>query len=328
MNSFKFKFKEKLLLLYPQNRKLIIKFDKSMKKVRAAIVGYGNIGHYVLQALQAAPDFEIAGVVRRAGAENRPAELNDYPVVKDIKELESVDVAILCTPTRSVEKYAKEILALGIHTVDSFDIHTGIADLRRTLDAEAKAHNTVSIISAGWDPGSDSVVRTLLEAIAPKGITYTNFGPGMSMGHTVAVKAIEGVKAALSMTIPTGTGIHRRMVYIELNEGYDFDKVAAAIKADPYFVNDETHVKLVPSVDALLDMGHGVNLTRKGVSGKTQNQLFEFNMHINNPALTAQVLVCVARAAMRQQPGCYTMIEIPVIDLLPGEREEWISHLV
>ena len=312
-----------------------------MKKVRAAIVGYGNIGHYVLQALQAAPDFEIAGVVRRAGAENRPAELNDYPVVKDIKELEGVDVAILCTPTRSVEKYAKEILALGIHTVDSFDIHTGIADLRRTLDAEAKAHNTVSIldaeakahntvsiISAGWDPGSDSVVRTLFEAIAPKGITYTNFGPGMSMGHTVAVKAIEGVKAALSMTIPTGTGIHRRMVYIELNEGYDFDKVAAAIKADPYFVNDETHVKLVPSVDALLDMGHGVNLTRKGVSGKTQNQLFEFNMRINNPALTAQVLVCVARAAMRQQPGCYTMIEIPVIDLLPGEREEWISHLV
>ena len=285
-----------------------------MKKVRAAIVGYGNIGHFVLEALQAAPDFEIAGVVRRAGAENRPAELSEYSVVKDIKELKDVDVAILCTPTRSVEKYAKEILALGIHTVDSFDIHTGIPALRRTLDAEAKAHNTVSVISAGWDPGSDSVVRTLLEAIAPKGITYTNFGPGMSMGHTVAVKAIEGVKAALSMTIPTGTGIHRRMVYIELNDGYEFDKVAAAIKADPYFVNDETHVKLVPSVDALLDMGHGVNLTRKGVSGKTQNQLFEFNMRINNPALTAQVLVCAARAAMRQQPGCYTMVEIKKTD--------------
>ena len=307
---------------------LINKFIKRMKKVRAAIVGYGNIGHYVLEALQAAPDFEIAGVVRRAGAENCPAELSAYPVVKNIKELKGVDVAILCTPTRKVEEYAKEILALGIHTVDSFDIHTGITALRRTLDAEAKKHNTVSIISAGWDPGSDSIVRTMLEAIAPKGITYTNFGPGMSMGHTVAVKAIEGVKAALSMTIPTGTGIHRRMVYIELKDGYEFDKVAAAIKADPYFVNDETHVKLVPSVDALLDMGHGVNLTRKGVSGKTQNQLFEFNMRINNPALTAQVLVCVARAAMRQQPGCYTMVEVPVIDLLPGDREEWIGHLV
>lgn len=299
-----------------------------MKKVRAAIVGYGNIGKYVLEALFAAPDFEVAGIVRRSGAENRPAELNNFPVVKDIRELENVDVAILSTPTRSIEKYAKEILALGINTVDSFDIHTGIVDLRRELAAVAKAHNAVSIISSGWDPGSDSVVRTLLEAIAPKGITYTNFGPGMSMGHTVAVKATEGVKAALSMTIPTGTGIHRRMVYVELEDGYAFEQVAAAIKADPYFVKDETHVTQVPCVDSLLDMGHGVNLTRKGVSGKTQNQLFEFNMKINNPALTAQVLVCTARATLKQRPGCYTMIEVPVIDLLHGDREELIARLV
>jgi len=299
-----------------------------MKKIRAAIVGYGNIGKYVLEALEAAPDFEVAGVIRRNGADNKPAELNEYPVVKDIKELKDVDVAVLCTPTRSVEKYAKEILSQGICTVDSFDIHTGIVDLRRELGKVAKEHNAVSIIAAGWDPGSDSVVRTLLEAIAPKGITYTNFGPGMSMGHTVAVKAVKGVKAALSMTIPTGTGIHRRMVYVELEDGHKYEDVAAAIKADAYFVNDDTHVIQVPSVDDLLDMGHGVNLTRKGVSGKTQNQLFEFNMRINNPALTAQVLVCVARAALKQQPGCYTMIEVPVIDLLFGDKEELISHLV
>lgn len=299
-----------------------------MKKVRAAIVGYGNIGHYVLEALQAAPDFEIAGVIRRAGAENKPEELANYAVVKDIKELGEVDVAILCTPTRSVEKYAKEYLAMGINTVDSFDIHTGIVDLRRTLNATAKKHKAVSIISAGWDPGSDSIVRALLQAIVPKGITYTNFGPGMSMGHTVAVKAIEGVKAALSMTIPMGTGVHRRMVYIEVEEGYDFDKVAAAIKADDYFVHDETHVIQVDCVDDLKDMGHGVNLVRKGVSGKTQNQLIEFDMKINNPALTAQILVCVARASFKQQPGAYTMIELPVIDMLYGEREDLIKKLV
>ena len=298
-----------------------------MKKIRAAIVGYGNIGKYVLEALEAAPDFEVAGIIRR-NPNDIPDELKAYTVTDSITKLDKVDVAVLATPTRSVEEHAKEILALGINTVDSFDIHGGIVALRRSLDAVAKAHNTVAVISAGWDPGSDSVVRALLEAMVPKGITYTNFGPGMSMGHTVAVKAIDGVKAALSMTIPTGTGIHRRMVYIELKDGYKFEEVSAAIKADPYFVNDETHVKQVPSVDVLLDMGHGVNLTRKGVSGKTQNQLFEFNMRINNPALTAQVLVCVARASMKQQPGCYTMVEIPVIDLLPGDREEWIGHLV
>lgn len=214
------------------------------------------------------------------------------------------------------------------NTVDSFDIHTQTVDLHRTLGEVARKHQAVSIMSAGWDPGTDSVIRALLEACAPKGLTYTNFGPGMSMGHTVAVKAIEGVKAALSMTIPTGTGIHRRMVYIELQEGYLFGEVAQQIKNDPYFINDETYVLQVEKVDDLLDMGHGVNLTRKGVSGKTQNQWFEFNMRINNPALTAQIMVSSARASMRQQPGCYTLIEIPMADLLYGEREELIGHLV
>ncbi len=297
-----------------------------MNKIKAAIVGYGNIGHYVLDALQQADDFEIAGIVRRNVAEI-PEEISKYKVVSSLGELDA-DVAILCTPTRKVEEYALEALALGMNTVDSFDIHTQIADLRRSLNEAAVKAGKVSIISAGWDPGSDSIVRTLLQACAPKGITYTNFGPGMSMGHTVAVKAIEGVKAALSMTIPLGTGIHRRMVYVELHEGYNLDQVAANIKADPYFASDETHVIEVDSVDNVKDMGHGVNMVRKGVSGTTQNQRFEFNMSINNPALTAQILVGVARASMRQKPGAYTMIEIPVIDLLPGDRETLIKHLV
>ena len=299
-----------------------------MKKIRAAVVGYGNIGRFTIEALEASADFEIAGVVRRAGAENCPAELQNYAVVKDLAELSDVDVAILATPTRSVEEHALRALELGINTVDSFDIHTSIPELRKTLDAAARKAGKVSIISAGWDPGSDSVVRTLLEAIAPEGITYTNFGPGRSMGHTVAVKAIEGEKEALSMTIPLGTGIHRRMVYVELLPGYELADVAARIKADPYFAYDETHVLQVESVKALNDVGHGVNMVRKGVSGKTHNQLFSFDMKINNPALTAQVLVACARAAMRQSPGCYTMIEIPVVDLLACSRDEAVAHLV
>ena len=298
-----------------------------MTKIRAAVVGYGNIGRFTLEALQQAPDFEIAGIVRRS-IDNVPAELADYKVVTDIDDLGKVDVAILATPTRQVEHYAAEYLAKGINTVDSYDIHTSILELRNRLDAIAKEHGTVAIISAGWDPGSDSIVRTLMEAAAPKGLTYTNFGPGMSMGHSVCVRSKEGVKDALSMTIPLGTGIHRRMVYVELEPGADLAKVTADIKADPYFASDETHVMAVESVDAVKDMGHGVHMTRKGVSGVTQNQRFEFNMSINNPALTAQILVATARAAMRQRPGAYTMIEIPVIDLLPGDRDKLIAHLV
>lgn len=298
-----------------------------MEKIRAAVVGYGNIGHAALEALLEAPDFEVAGIVRR-NPEDRAGIPENIPVVASVKDLENVDVAILSGPTRSIESTAKEILSLGINTVDSFDIHGQIPALRKSLGEVAREYGKVSVISSGWDPGSDSVVRTLMEAIAPKGITYTNFGPGRSMGHTVAVKAIEGVKDALSLTIPVGTGIHRRMVYVELLPGYELEKVTAAIKADPYFASDETHVIEVDSVDALNDVGHGVNLVRKGVSGKTHNQMLEFDMKINNPSLTGQVLVCVARAAMRMQPGCYTMIEIPVVDLLPGDRDYWVAHLV
>ena len=299
-----------------------------MKKIRAAVVGYGNIGQYTVQALEAAKDFEIAGIVRRQGAANKPAELANYAVVDDIAQLQDVDVAILATPTRSCPEYAARIVDMGIHTVDSFDIHTQIVDYRAQQMAHCKKAGKVSVIAAGWDPGSDSVVRMLIESLAPKGLSYTNFGPGMSMGHSVCVRSKEGVKNALSVTIPLGEGIHRRMVYVELEDGAKLEDVTAAIKADPYFAHDETHVFAVASVDDVRDMGHGVNLVRKGVSGKTPNQRFEFNMSINNPALTAQVLVNVARATQRQQPGCYTMPEIPVIDMLAGDREELIGRLV
>lgn len=299
-----------------------------MKKIRAAVVGYGNIGRYSLEALEAASDFDIAGIVRRQGDKDKPLELTPYDVVDDITKLKDVDVAILALPTRLCPENAEKIVKLGINTVDSFDIHTSILDYRQKQMEVCKQAGRVSVISAGWDPGSDSIVRVLLQSLAPKGLTYTNFGPGMSMGHSVCVRSKEGVKNALSVTIPLGEGIHRRMVYVELEDGATLEQVTAEIKADPYFAHDETHVFAVSSVDEVRDMGHGVNLVRKGVSGKTPNQRMEFNMSINNPALTGQILVNVARASMRLLPGCYTMPEIPVIDMLPGTREDVVATLV
>ena len=284
--------------------------------IKIAILGYGNIGRAAEQAIKAAPDMELAGIFHH----------------NDCLDCIDVDVVLLCTPTREVQKFASVLAARGICTVDSFDIHGQIWTLREGLNAICQAHQSVSIISAGWDPGTDSMVRALLMAMAPKGLTYTNFGPGRSMGHTVAAKAIPGVKNALSMTIPLGTGIHRRMVYVELEEGADFKTVEAAILADDYFAHDETHVIPVESVDALNNVAHGVNLVRNGVSGDTHNQRFEFNMNINNPALTGQVMTSCARAAMRMKErgefGAKTMIELRPIDLLPGNIENNIKALV
>ncbi|MDD4796552.1 MAG: diaminopimelate dehydrogenase [Eubacteriales bacterium] len=287
-----------------------------------AIIGFGNIGKAAYEAVAKQSDLSLKAIVSKQ-------KINlGVPVIPNVSELSGVDVAILCMPSRAVPSIAAALLAKGICTVDSYDIHTSIADVRCTLDAVARQNNCAAILAAGWDPGSDSVIRALLMAMVPQGITHTDFGPGMSMGHTVAAKAVGGVKDALSVTVPLGSGLHRRMVYVELESGAAFGDVEQAILTDEYFAHDETHVRQVDSVEALKDVGHGVHLTRKGASGATGNQRIDFTMTINNPALTGQILVSAARAVTRQRPGCYTMIQIAPIDFLPGDTDALIRQLV
>ncbi len=138
-----------------------------MKNIRAAVVGYGNIGRFVIEALEASSDFEIAGIVRRSASGAQPAEIAQYKIVEHIAALDRVDVALVCSPSREVEKTAGAILAQGICTADSFDIHSEIVATRARLDKIASQQGAVAVVSAGWDPGSDSVVRALLEACAP-----------------------------------------------------------------------------------------------------------------------------------------------------------------
>ena len=307
-----------------------------MKMIRIAIVGYGHVGECALQSVLESPDMEPAGVVELPAVVKKmchleplqPAVLSKIPIVESIKDLGQVDVAVLCCPSRGVHRLATDMLEAGVNTVDSFDIHSEIPTLRRQLGEVARRVGKVSILSAGWDPGIDSVIRAWLQAMAPKGVTHTNYGPGMSMGHSCAAKAIEGVKDALSITVPIGMGVHRRMVYVEVNEGAVFADVERRIKADAYFAKDRTLVFEVPNVRDLLDVGHGVRIERVGVSGMTHNQNFRFEMRINNPALTAQVMVSASRAAMHREPGCYTMIELPVIDFLHGDVESFVKQLV
>jgi diaminopimelate dehydrogenase len=307
-----------------------------MKKIRVAVLGYGNVGRCAVESILVEPDMELVGIVEVAEvvskdcpySERDPMALRNIRIVSDVKDLDSIDVAVLSCPSRIVRETAGKILRYGIRTVDSFDIHHDIPAVRKELGAIAKEHNTVSILSAGWDPGIDSVIRGWFQAMAPRGITYTNYGPGMSMGHSVAVRAITGVKDAISITVPAGMGIHRRMVYVQLQPGAKFEEVEQRIKIDPYFVKDRTYVFEVEDVASLMDTGHGVLLERNGVSGVTHNQSMRFQLKVNNPALTAQVMVSAARAAMRQQPGCYTMIELPVVDFLYGDVDSFVTRFV
>lgn len=294
--------------------------------INIAVYGRGNVSMQACKAVMNASDMSLAGIVRRteAGGDDPPG----IKVTADIRSLLPVDTAVIGRPSRNVPQTAAELAALGINTVDSYDIHSSIFDYLTEQDALCRLHGTVSIIAAGWDPGFDSALRIYYEAMAPAGQTFTNFGPGMSMGHSVAARAVEGVKDAVSFTLPAGKGKHTRRVLIEVNDGYDFDAVSAAIRTDGYFSHDETTVTLVENVKDAVDYNHGVLLEREGASSGTEGQKFSFSMRVNNPALTAQIMVSCARAASRLSPGCYTVADIPPAFLLPGSREDIIRRLV
>ena len=118
-------------------------------KIRAAVIGYGNIGRYVIDALENSSDFEIAGIVRR-DTTNIPSELQEFNVVSSIVNMEAVDVAILCTPTRSVEQFATDCLAeLILWTASIYMDRFCLAYSSRCI---SKENNAVSIIASGWIP--------------------------------------------------------------------------------------------------------------------------------------------------------------------------------
>ena len=304
--------------------------------IKVAVHGLGNIGRHVVDCLSVAPDMVCLGVIRRASSLGKnAADLKGFPDFASLEDLTAKqgkpDVVIICGPSRSVPEDAAMYLAKGCRTVDSFDIHDEISSLVKKLEGVAKDNNTACITAAGWDPGTDSLLRALFEAMAPAGTTFTNFGRGRSMGHSVAARAIKGVSDATSITIPIGGGRHSRLVYVLPEPGASFDTIRKDLSTDPYFSHDPLEVREVktPAEMALVaDNSHGVLMERIGASGTISNQRLTFDMRIDNPALTAQVLVSSARAVTRMQPGSYTLIDVPPVALLPGERETHIARLV
>lgn len=307
-----------------------------MSKIKVVIHGLGNIGQAAIAALEKSPDMLCLGLVRSAASvgskELERRGLSDFASLEDlIAACGRPEAALICGPSRLAPAEAEAYLAAGLNTVDSFDIHSQIPQVLERLDKAAKALNRVAITAAGWDPGTDSVLRALFEAMAPVGSTFTNFGRGRSMGHSVAARAIEGVADAVSLTIPLGGGRHSRLVYILPQEGADREALSAALAADDYFSHDPLEIRFVDSAERLAlvaDNSHGVLLERLGASGAASNQRLSFDMRIDNPALTAQVMVSCVRAAGRLAPGAYTLIDIPPVALLPGERAANIARLV
>ncbi|MGL4208804.1 MAG: diaminopimelate dehydrogenase, partial [Candidatus Adiutrix sp.] len=124
---------------------------------------------------------------------------------------------------------------------------------------------------------------------------------------------------------------HSRLVYILPEAGANPDTIRTALASDDYFSHDPLDVRFVATLaelEAACDNSHGVLMERIGSSGQVSNQRLAFDMRIDNPALTAQVMVSAARATTRLASGSYTLIDIPPVAFLPGERNLHLARLV
>lgn len=128
-----------------------------MNKIRAAIVGYGNLGRSVEKLLAMQPDMELAGIFSRRDGLDTQAPV--WAVDTFDQHLDGFDVALLCTGSATdIPKQAPGFAARAC-TVDTFDNHHEIPQHRAAMNEAARQAGTVAIISTGWDPGVFSVQR-------------------------------------------------------------------------------------------------------------------------------------------------------------------------
>jgi diaminopimelate dehydrogenase len=240
--------------------------------------------------------------------------------------LAEIDVALVCVPRERVVDIAGQILSRGASVVDAAQIHGAAFERHRAeIHREALRNQRAAIVGAGWDPGMLSLLRGWLALLVPKGHTQARPRPAAGLHHTLAAREIAGVRDALCAELRTSDGRLQRYVYVELEPGADSERVSAALRADPLFLDEETLVLPVESVAALEEEPHGIVLERWGEAAGVGHQRLLFEARFDAVALTAQVMLAAVRALPRLQPGAHTLLDVPA-SLLFGIASEAASE--
>ena len=295
-----------------------------MSKIRIGIVGYGNIGRGVEQAIKRNEDMELAAVFTRRDPASVKVATEGAKVVHmdDMLSMKGdVDVMVLCGGSATDLPVMGPEIAANFNTIDSFDTHAKIPEYFANVDKAAKEGNNISIISVGWDPGMFSLNRLYAESILVQGSTYTCWGKGVSQGHSDAIRRIPGVKNAIQYTVPVDEAVdqvrsgsepklttrdkHTRECYVVAQEGANKAEIENAIKTMPnYFDEYNTTVHFISEEELKRDhskMPHGGFVIRTGETGEEGNKhVIEYSLKLDsNPEFTASVLIAYARAAYR-----------------------------
>jgi diaminopimelate dehydrogenase len=310
------------------------------------IVGYGNIGRGVKKAVEQNNDMKLAAIFTRRPEQVR-AEVNDVPVLRNDKAFlpslrNQVDVMILCGGSKEDTPVQGPEFAEYFSTVDSFDTHADIPVYFQRMNAIAYKNGNISIISAGWDPGTFSLERILGDAFLPGSKPYTFWGKGVSQGHSDAARKVEGVLDARQYTIPIEEAVqrvrvgetpdfskremHKRLVYVVTREGADKERIRREIVGMPkYFDEYDTEVIFISSGEMKRDHSaypHGGFVMTSGMTGGNHRQILEYRCQLeSNPEFTASILVACARAASRMKGkgyrGAFTLLDFPLGLLSP-----------
>ena len=295
-----------------------------MSKIRIGIVGYGNIGRGVEQAIKRNEDMELAAVFTRRDPASVKVATEGAKVVHmdDMLSMKGdVDVMVLCGGSATDLPVMGPEIAANFNTIDSFDTHAKIPEYFANVDKAAKEGNNISIISVGWDPGMFSLNRLYAESILVQGSTYTFWGKGVSQGHSDAIRRIPGVKNAIQYTVPVDEAVdqvrsgsepklttrdkHTRECYVVAQEGANKAEIENAIRTMPnYFDEYNTTVHFISEEELKRDhskMPHGGFVIRTGETGEEGNKhVIEYSLKLDsNPEFTASVLIAYARAAYR-----------------------------
>ena len=295
-----------------------------MSKIRIGIVGYGNIGRGVEQAIKRNEDMELEAVFTRRDPASVKVATEGAKVMHmdDMLSMKGdVDVMVLCGGSATDLPVMGPEIAANFNTIDSFDTHAKIPEYFANVDKAAKEGNNIGIISVGWDPGMFSLNRLYAESILVQGSTYTFWGKGVSQGHSDAIRRIPGVKNAIQYTVPVDEAVdqvrsgsqpklttrdkHTRECYVVAQEGANKAEIENAIKTMPnYFDEYNTTVHFISEEELKRDhskMPHGGFVIRTGETGEEGNKhVIEYSLKLDsNPEFTASVLIAYARAAYR-----------------------------
>jgi len=324
--------------------------------IKLAIVGYGNLGKGVETAVRQNPDMELVAVFTRRDPETLQLQTPSVPVLP-LAQLDAVaeglDVLILCGGSATDLPRMTPALAAKCNVVDSFDNHSQIPAHIGKVHEAAKAAGTMAIVSCGWDPGLFSLARVYAQAALPQGESYTFWGPGLSQGHSDAIRRIPGVLDARQYTVPVEAALervrsgenpeltarqkHTRHCYVVAEDGADKDLITQTICQMPgYFADYDTTVQFITKEELIANhstMPHGGKVIRAGASADGSRQTIEYSLKLeSNPKFTAGILVACARAAVRMhrrgETGCATMPEIRPCDLLMESIEEIRAHMI